>query len=441
MAATVSLLQQTHELFMESQFWPIKRLAEYQRLQLGHLLRHTRKHSPFYRDRLNVLFGQDGSIDWARWLEVPILTREELRDCREELVSKVVPPGHEPIAEHSTSGSTGVPVRPLSTAATATANRAAQLRSFLNLGIDLRSPAAIFSRYGRDGKPMTDRYHSMKWNHPWIMGNERADYYTIAQTLEPSVQLQLLHDLGIRMMFETSNRTVLLAKINLQRSKPVRLEWVQCYGQGLAAEGRVVIEQSFGAKVVQIYSSTEAGLMACQCSKIDGYHVNAEMGLVEILDERNRPCRPGARGRIVVTPFLATALPLIRYEQSDTAMELPACSCGSSLPRIGAIEGKNDDLLMLPTGPMHLGNSFLRKIDLSGHVLALQIAQTAPDAIEFRYVPKGPVDPAWESSTCAILRSEIYDQLQVVFCPMAQLPLNARGKQQTFIRLGAHIPQ
>jgi phenylacetate-CoA ligase len=277
----------------------------------------------------------------------------------------------------------------------------------------------------------------MQWNEAWIMGEARATYVTINQMLEPTRQLDLLRDLGIRIMFESTNRAVLLAKTNLMRGKPLQLDWVQCYSQGLASEDRQAIEQSFGARVIQIYSSSEAGLMGCQCSEIDGFHLNSEMLLVEILDERGQPCPAGVTGRVIVTPFLSTALPLIRYDQSDNAAELPSCRCGSSLPRIGAIAGKIADMLTLPNGVHHLGTIFLRKIGVEDHALAVQIAQVETDAVEFRYVPKGAIDPAWEARVLAAMRNEYYDKLKVLFRPMAQLPLSARGKQRVVIGLAA----
>ena len=44
-------------------------IVDYQRKLLEKLLRHARAQVPYYRDsgRLDVLFGADGKINWARW--------------------------------------------------------------------------------------------------------------------------------------------------------------------------------------------------------------------------------------------------------------------------------------------------------------------------------------------------------------------------------------
>ena len=46
-------------------------------------------------------------------------------------------------------------------------------------------------------------------------------------------------------------------------------------------------------------------------------HVNAESVLVEVVDDAGRPVAPGQSGRVVVTPFGSTPMPLIRYDQGD----------------------------------------------------------------------------------------------------------------------------
>lgn len=442
MTATPSLLQQIHELMMESQHWPIAQLAEYQRRQLGQLLRHAYANVPFYRDRLAPLFHANGSIDWQRWFELPVVTREDLRDKREQMLAKVIPPGHGPVAEHRTSGSTGVPVRTMGTTALTVANRAAQLRSFLNLGIDLAATAATFGRTAANGKPMTESSRSHQWNHPWLMGDRKATSCTINQLLPPQEQLDLLARFGVSIMYETTNRAVLLAEANMASAKRLKLDMVQCYGQRVTEEQRNILAESFGAMVTSIYSSTEAGLIGCQCGRNDDFHVNAEIVLVEILDENNRPCAPGARGRVIVTPFLSTALPLIRYEQSDTAIEMPPCGCGSTLPVIGSILGKDHDMLALPNGTFQLGNLFMSRLSVQDFALAVQIAQVAPDAIEFRYVPKHGVSRSWQQQVKKIFQDEYYSKLKITFKAMQQLPLNARGKQQMVVReLPAASPQ
>ena len=122
------LQQKILDMLMESQFWPPERMLEFQRSQLAQLLRHARENVPFYRNRLDPVFKSNGEIDWDRWLQIPIVTRADLRDRRSELLAAKLPPGHGPTKTFTTSGSSGIPVSIEATRLWGHANRAANRR-------------------------------------------------------------------------------------------------------------------------------------------------------------------------------------------------------------------------------------------------------------------------------------------------------------------------
>ena len=86
-----------------------------------------------------------------------------------------------------------------------------------------------------------------------------------------------------------------------------------------------------------MFGSTET-LYGGDCAEHAGIHAFEDQCLVEVVD-----------GRLVVTSFIRHTQPLIRYELGDLAeLDTPACACGRSLARIGAIAGRADDVLELP---------------------------------------------------------------------------------------------
>ena len=94
---------------------------------------------PFYRDsgRLDRIFRRDGTIDWSRWRDIPILTRAEVRDQTRALTSEMVPDQHGQTWTVSTSGSTGEPVTVTHTAFSGFVSRTAvMLRDFERHNID-----------------------------------------------------------------------------------------------------------------------------------------------------------------------------------------------------------------------------------------------------------------------------------------------------------------
>ncbi len=101
MDTTPTLRQRIFEMLMESQYWPPAIMLEYQRSQLAQLLRHARANVPFYKTRLDPVFKSNGEIDWDRWHEIPIVTRADLRDRRDEMLAASLPPGHGPVKDIS----------------------------------------------------------------------------------------------------------------------------------------------------------------------------------------------------------------------------------------------------------------------------------------------------------------------------------------------------
>jgi phenylacetate-CoA ligase len=68
-----------------------------------------------------------------------------------------------------------------------------------------------------------------------------------------------------------------------------------------------------------------------------------------VVDEHDRPVPPGVPGyRVLLTSLVGRALPLIRYELSDSVTLAPGRDDGRPYRRIERVDGRNDDLLRLP---------------------------------------------------------------------------------------------
>ncbi|MDP2372885.1 MAG: hypothetical protein Q8M36_04495 [Reyranella sp.] len=109
--AALSLLFQLEQ----TQWWPAERLRDRQQAQLKRLVRHASAHVPSYRGRLEMLADVDGEPFWDAWRKLPILTRQQVQDAGDGLLSRAIPEGHGELSEIFTSGSTGRPVRAVRT--------------------------------------------------------------------------------------------------------------------------------------------------------------------------------------------------------------------------------------------------------------------------------------------------------------------------------------
>jgi phenylacetate-CoA ligase len=427
-----TLKQRIYQMLLESQFWPPETMQAYRRDQLASLLHHARATVPFYRTRLDPVFMKNGDIDWDRWHEIPIVTRTDLRDRRAEMLASSVPPGHGPSKDYSTSGSSGIPITVATTAIAGAAKSAATQRMYTRHGMkDLGNFATFVFPHELSGT-IVKHGDVPAWSFE-PRGSE-AKNIKINLFLPDTEKLQILIEQGANCLSHLPNTGEILAYQNNKLPKPLRLETFLCYGQNITEEQRQKVLESFGARSIVIYSSKEAGLMACQCHTGTHFHVNEELVFLEILNPHGLPCTTGETGRVVVTPLHSTAQPMIRYEQGDLATFGEPCRCGSKLQVLQAIEGRQDPIFRFPD---RLGSEVLIDKDMLQKTLraaAIQMAQISELAFEIRYVADTDVGPRAVARINKHLRQVLHPKLRFEYRRLAEIPRNAGGKQQRFVR-------
>jgi len=129
------------------------------------------------------------------------------------------------------------------------------------------------------------------------------------------------------------------------------LEQVVNISERLMPHAREHYRQVFGTPVLDNYSMGECLFLANGCPKSGGMHLNADWAILEVVDEDNRPVPTGEKGaKVLVTNLANYVQPVIRYEIGDmVAMATQPCSCGSTMPLIDHIDGRDSDWLYVQT--------------------------------------------------------------------------------------------
>ena len=78
--------------------------------------------------------------------------------------------------------------------------------------------------------------------------------------------------------------------------------------------------QAFGCKVTDRYGCEEVGLIACECERHAGLHLNIEHLYIEFLRPDGSPAASGEEGAIVITDLLNHGMPFIRYRIEDVGV-------------------------------------------------------------------------------------------------------------------------
>jgi phenylacetate-CoA ligase len=194
---------------------------------------------------------------------------------------------------------------------------------------------------------------------------------------------------------------------------------------------RAEIEAAFGCKVYNGYSLGEPVCLATECPA-GSMHTSPEYGAIELV-----PSEGDNDGglEIVATGLINDAMPLLRYRTGDraTAGDGAPCRCGRTLPTIGAITGRIDEVVVTPEGTS-VGPAAL-SLAFQGvpHLRESQIVQDRPEAITLRLATAPGYGPADEQFLLGELRKRLGLGLEIDVERVDAVPRTVSGKQRLIV--------
>src|SRR6266699_4331030 len=313
------------------------------------------KHCPHYREHLAAV-GPDGCLrDWGHFKRLPLLTKQEVRENGDRLLSREFRRGN--LVEARTGGSTGVALKLYFDKRCQEMRNAAAMRSDQWAGWDTGMKVAAI------------------WGNPPVADTLKKKLRKLL--LDRSIYLDTMdiNDLSVRrfvqewrrtkprVIFGHSHSVCILAKYLKDLDVgDLRPESIVSTSMMLLAPEREFIEQVFGCRVTNRYGCEEVGLIACECEQHNGMHLNLDHVVVEFLREDGSDADPGEDANIVVTDLINRGMPLIRYCVGD--MGVPSnrtCACGRGQPLMEQITGRRADFLKRPDGSLVAGVSLVER--------------------------------------------------------------------------------
>lgn len=370
-----------------SERWPIERMREAQHVQLSALLEHAIRTVPKYAQRLQLANASDIEKTVQnpdRWRELPLLTREDIRASGKELRSDNFPASHGRAHVKKTSGSTGQPVEVLRTDVTQRMWEAVTLRDHLWNQRDTSLPCAII-RALTPSAPAPNGLKFNTWGYPYDRLWHTSSSHTLDLVTDVPAQADWLRRVapGYLLTYPT-NIAALLDCFAAGERPPIK--GIACVGEPISQQLAARCEGILGAKLSASYSSQEVGYMALTCPDCGQYHVQSETVFLELLDDAGQPCKPGERGRIVVTDLHNFALPLIRYEIGDYGEAGEPCSGGRTLPTLRRILGRRRNMVVHPDGRRHWPLTGFAHFNEVAPIKQYQFVQHSREDIEVRLV-------------------------------------------------------
>jgi phenylacetate-CoA ligase len=407
-------------------------LRSYQAPLVSKLLRHARKTTTFYKDRLAFNLGSRESIDKI-WSEIPILTRAEAVQNRLKLISRhKLPRESGPITEGRTSGSTGMPLAFKKNDASSIAATAFTERMFRWWSVDGSKSFAQIAHDKNNEAPPPDG----RTTHGWHSNHASGIKHFLAVKADVDTHLKWL--MACRPVYFGSYPPVLKELAVAAQKRGIELEFtlLLSFATVLDEETRQLCRAAFSAEIADTYGAQEVDHIAAQCRECGEYHTSAEAAVVEVLRADGSAARPGEIGRIVVTPLYNYAMPFVRYALGDLAEVGSSPSlCGRGLPTLRRILGRDRNMFRFRDGttvwPVP-GSFGLRSLIALKQV---QVVQTDPDRIEIRYVPDAPERPIDLAALTERVRAVLRQRVEVAVRSVDQIDRSPSGKYEECVSL------
>ncbi len=413
----------------KSQFLTESQVRELQLQRLRRLLVHARENCPFYAERMAAAEFDPNrvtSLDDLR--KLPSITKADIQQHRERMKAANIP--DERLVPNQTGGSTGAP-----------------LKFYLDR-------ERLFSR-----KASTMRHDS--WSG-WNVGEKMAILwgaprdFSYSRSFKGRMRAVLLER---RLMLDANGITAAkLAEFesSLKRYRPVaylayasamylyarylrekghrdyhRPQGIITSAEILTEEQRRLIEDVFGCKVYDRYGCRETSVVASECSEHAGMHINAESLYLEFI-RRDRPCRAGEMGQVVITDLLNYGMPFIRYQIADMGIPLEGpCKCGRGLPRMQMAAGRVTEFLISPEGVIVSGVSLATYFITSIPGIAqAQLIQEKRDFVVVRLVCTEQFDNDSERIISEKIAEFFGPGMKYELQKVATIPLEPSGKHR-----------
>jgi phenylacetate-coenzyme A ligase PaaK-like adenylate-forming protein len=353
--------------------WSREKLDHWQRERVRELVAYAVEHSPFYRRRL----GPDAP---HRPLGIlPSVEKADLMADPEAVLTGPLPDGTVSLA---TGGSSRVRGTFHYTSAEWCWVLAAAMRAFQLIGVPPGTRSAFV---------VADSEDNMGAQISRDLGAGAPN-----QRFDPTRPLpQLAAELeSYQPQFLTGYASALAVLAGEQLAGRLRIapRMVASTSEPRTPEMADRMRAAWGVEPFDMYAATEVGPLALDCDRHRGLHVMDGLVVLEVVDAEDRPVAPGETGeRVLLTALHRQLQPVIRYVLLDRVRAATdPCPCGRPHRLITAVEGRVDDVLMLP-GPVH-PSAFVPVAELPG-VREFQIVQRKT-RLHVAVVPTPEADPA-----------------------------------------------
>jgi phenylacetate-CoA ligase len=412
------------ERALQRESWSQEKWKDWREEQLAFILHRAANKVPYYREHWRERRRKGDQSSYEHLENWPILDKEALRqnpkafvadDCNISLMF-----------HKTTSGTTGKPVQIWQSRETVKEWYALfEARCRRWNGVSRRD------RWANIGGQLVAEVES---KHPpfWVWNGGLNQLYMSSYHLSPDLipsYLDALQEYDIDYLWGYSSSLHALARTAIKEGKRVPMEVALTNAEPLMDHQRQAIKKAFRCSVFETYGQAEVVTAASECSR-GTMHLWPEVGVLEVLDRNESPVDEGEIGEFICTGLLNTDTPLIRYRIGDRGAvaenSSSSCECGRTLPVLKEIQGRTDDVLIMPDGRRVGRLDPVFKSDLP--IREAQIIQRTIHEVVIKYVPDSGFEEGAGEELASRLQDRIGSGIDIKLREVNEIPRTENGK-------------
>ena len=327
-------------------------VSEIQMIQnekFGRLLQHCCTNVPYYK--ANSKFHHIQDISHIGHL--PFLTKNIIRNNYNDLVAQNITKKRQ--RKNSTSGSSGEKLEFLTDNLTDVYRHAYAILGESWTGYNWGEKVVIIWGAVEDVKK-AKRLKTMLANSKFLFNTKILSAFNLSRT-DVQNYLKYIQLTKPSILIGYPSSLILFAEeISKNSNYSYRPKGIISAGEALSEDQRRTIQNAFNCSVLNRYGCRDIGQIAHECEYQDGLHIFSEHVIVEVINEKGEPCKPGELGEIVVTDLDNYVFPFIRYKIGDLGVfNQKKCLCGRPFPLLERVEGRTFDMIIGTNGNRVLG--------------------------------------------------------------------------------------
>ena len=357
------------------------------------------------------------------YINYPFLQKNNLNDLKAtNLPSKRFKP-------NSTSGSTGEAMKFYSDRKTDVVRHACQIRGDSWTGWNFGEPEVILwgatkdtnKAYTLKGKLANSRFlfNTKVFSSFNMTDKDMFNYIGLINKYKPTLLVGYPSSLELFSNFIQNNKYKIYSPKGIITG-----------GETLYEPQRTLIQYVFSCKVLNRYGCREVGHIANECEEQNGLHISNDHVVVEIVNERGEPCKPGELGEIVVTDLDNYVFPFIRYKIGDLGVSsCRHCSCGRNFPLLEKVEGRTFDMIIGTNGNRVSGTfwSLNLKYEVEG-IEQFQVLQKKLGEINLKLKTNSAYNQNEEIKLIGLIKEKLGSSLRINIEKVSEFSTTTSGK-------------